>query len=70
MNTRPNVAWTQTRRRTVLLDTTKDVVDVVWEESLRVQHRLDESCDGTEGHVFRVRMFVPLEETFRTDAST
>ena len=47
--------------RTVFLDSTQDVVDVVGEEALRVKHRLDQAGDGPEGHVFRVRVAVPLK---------
>ena len=46
--------------RTVFLDSTQDVVDVVREEALRVKHRLDEPRNRSEGHVFRVCVAVPL----------
>ena len=48
------------RALTVFLDAAEDVVDVVWEESLCVQHCLDEAGDGAEGHVLCMCMAVPL----------
>ncbi len=45
---------------TIFFDPTKDVVNIVWEEPLRVKHRLDHAGNGAEGHVFTVRMTVPL----------
>ena len=48
------------KRLTVLLDAAEDVVDVVGEEALCVEHGLDEAGDGAEGHVFCVCVSVPL----------
>ncbi len=45
---------------TVLLDAAKNVVDVVWEKAFRVEHRLDQSCDRAERHVFRMGVSIPL----------
>lgn len=47
-------------RRTIFLDTTEDIVDVVREEPLCVQHSLDHAGDGAEGHVFCMCMTIPL----------
>ena len=46
--------------RTVLFDPTEDVVHVVWKEAARVEHCLYQPCDGAQGHVFCVRVAVPL----------
>lgn len=46
--------------RTVFLDASEDVVYIIREESLRVKHRLDQSCDGAQRHIFRVCMTIPL----------
>ena len=55
-----NTARPGKRRLTVLLDAAEDVVDVVGEEALCVEHGLDEAGDGAEGHVFCVCVSVPL----------
>ena len=47
-------------RRTVFLDTTENVVNVVREEPLCIQHGLDHARDGAERHVFCMRMTIPL----------
>jgi len=46
---------------TVFFDATKDIVDVIWEEPLGVEHRLDEACDRPEWHRLVVSVSVPLE---------
>lgn len=48
-------------RFTVFLDTSEDVVNVVGEEALSVKHRLDQSSDGSEGHVFGMGVAIPLD---------
>ena len=47
---------------TIFLNATEDVIDIIGEESLCIQHSLNEACDGTKGHVFCMRVPVPLEE--------
>ncbi len=46
---------------TILLDAAEDVVDVVWEEALRIEHRLDQTGDSAKRHVLCVRVSVPLK---------
>ena len=50
------------RALTVFLDAAEDVVDVVGEEALCVQHGLYEAGDRAQRHVLCVRMAVPLRE--------
>lgn len=47
-------------KRTIVFDSAEDVVDIEWEESARVKHGLDESGNGSEGHIFGVCVAVPL----------
>lgn len=47
-------------RLTIFFNSAENVVDVVGEEALRIQHRLNKTSDGAEGHVLRVRVPVPL----------
>lgn len=46
---------------TILLDTTQDVVHVIREESLRIQHRLNHPSDRLQAHGLVVRVLVPLD---------
>lgn len=47
-------------RRTVVFDTSEDVVDVVGEETTCVKHSLYETCDRAQRHVLCMGMTVPL----------
>jgi len=48
---------------TVFFDATEDIVHVVGEETLCIEHGLDHACNGTKRHVLRVRVAVPLRKT-------
>lgn len=48
--------------RTIFLDAAENVVHVVWEEALCIEHRLNEPRDRTERHLLGVRVTVPLNE--------
>ena len=47
-------------RLTVFLDASEDVIDVVGEEALSIEHRLDQTGDRTKGHILRMCVSVPL----------
>lgn len=45
---------------TIFFDPTEDIVYVVREEALGVKHCLDKAGDRAKGHLFIMRMLVPL----------
>lgn len=45
---------------TIFFDATEDIVYVVREEALGIEHRLDKAGDRAKGHLFIMRMLVPL----------
>ena len=49
------------RTRTILLDSTEDVVDVVGEESFGIEHGLDQAGNRSQRHVLCMCVSVPLE---------
>ena len=49
------------KTRTILLDSSEDVVDVVGEEPFSVEHSLDQAGNCSQRHIFGMRVSVPLE---------
>lgn len=47
--------------RTVFLDSTENVVDVVGEEPFGVEHGLDQASNRSERHLLGMCMSIPLE---------
>jgi hypothetical protein len=46
---------------TIFLDSAKDIINIVREETSRIEHRLYETGNCADGHVFGVCMAIPLE---------
>lgn len=46
---------------TILFYATQNVVNVVWEESLGIEHGLDQSRYSSKGHILVMGMSVPLQ---------
>jgi len=48
------------KRRTILLDSTENVVDIVREEPFGIEHSLDQAGNRSQRHVLGMCMSVPL----------
>lgn len=51
----------ETRTRTILLDSSENIVYIIREEPFGVEHGLDQTGDGLQRHVLCVCVLVPLE---------
>lgn len=49
--------------RTIVLDSSEDVIDVKGEEATGVEHRLDKAGDGSQRHVLCMGMSIPLRRS-------